>query len=58
MVRVTRAASRPGAHDAAHTWLESPNSFLEGARPLDVLRLRGPAPVLEALDAEAWGGAT
>lgn len=43
---------------AAHTWLESPNSFLEGARPLDVLRLHGPAPVLEALDAEAWGGAS
>lgn len=42
---------------AAHTWLESPNAYLEGARPLDMLRRSGPAPILEALDAEAWGGA-
>jgi uncharacterized protein (DUF2384 family) len=42
---------------AARTWLESANSYLEGARPIDVLRMSGPAPVLEALDAEAWGGA-
>ncbi|NDV09191.1 DUF2384 domain-containing protein [Rhodococcus sp. IEGM 248] len=42
---------------AAHTWLESANAYLDGARPLDVLQLSGPAPVLEALDAEAWGGA-
>ncbi|RYE40553.1 MAG: DUF2384 domain-containing protein [Hyphomicrobiales bacterium] len=42
---------------AARTWLESANAYLDGARPLDVLQLSGPAPVLEALDAEAWGGA-
>lgn len=42
---------------AAHTWLASPNAYLEGARPLDVLHLSGPAPILDALDAEAWGGA-
>ncbi|MEU2004844.1 antitoxin Xre/MbcA/ParS toxin-binding domain-containing protein [Rhodococcus sp. NPDC019627] len=42
---------------AAHTWLESANAYLDGARPLDVLQLSGPAPVLEALDAQAWGGA-
>ncbi|MFT4398407.1 antitoxin Xre/MbcA/ParS toxin-binding domain-containing protein [Gordonia lacunae] len=43
--------------NAARIWLESPNAFLGGARPLDVLRLEGSAPVLQALDAETWGGA-
>jgi uncharacterized protein (DUF2384 family) len=42
---------------AATTWLESANSYLDGARPIDVLQISGPAPVLEALDAETWGGA-
>lgn len=42
---------------AAATWLESANSYLDGARPIDVLQVCGPAPVLEALDAESWGGA-
>ncbi|HUH69542.1 MAG TPA: MbcA/ParS/Xre antitoxin family protein [Mycobacterium sp.] len=42
---------------AAATWLESANSYLDGARPIDVLQISGAAPVLEALDAEAWGGA-
>jgi uncharacterized protein (DUF2384 family) len=42
---------------AAATWLESSNSYLEGAHPIDVLQISGPAPVLEALDAEACGGA-
>lgn len=42
---------------AALTWLESGNSYLEGARPIDVLQASGPARVLDALDAEAWGGA-
>jgi Protein of unknown function (DUF2384) len=42
---------------AAATWLGSANSYLDGARPIDVLRLSGAAPVLEALDAETWGGA-
>jgi hypothetical protein len=41
---------------AAATWLESANSYLDGARPIDVLHLSGPSPVLEALDAETWGG--
>lgn len=43
--------------DAARIWLESPNAFLSGARPLDVLLTEGPARILEALDAEMWGGA-
>ncbi|MDV8070854.1 antitoxin Xre/MbcA/ParS toxin-binding domain-containing protein [Rhodococcus sp. IEGM 1366] len=42
---------------AARTWLESPNVYLDGARPIDVLQISGPAPILEALDAETWGGA-
>lgn len=42
---------------AAATWLESANSFLDGARPIDVLLISGSAPVLEALDAETWGAA-
>jgi len=43
--------------EAARIWLESANAFLSGARPLDVLLTDGPARVLEALDAEMWGGA-
>jgi hypothetical protein len=42
---------------AATTWLASANSYLDGARPIDVLQISGPAPVLQALDAETWGGA-
>ncbi len=43
--------------EAAVHWLTGHNSYLEGARPIDVLKQRGPAAVLEALDAEMWGGA-
>ncbi len=43
--------------DAARIWLQSPNSYLGGPRPLDVLRADGPSRVLECLDAEMWGGA-
>ncbi|MDM3930157.1 antitoxin Xre/MbcA/ParS toxin-binding domain-containing protein [Mycobacterium intracellulare] len=42
---------------AAATWMVSTNSYLDGARPIDVLTISGPAPVLDALDAETWGGA-
>ncbi|MBM9468783.1 antitoxin Xre/MbcA/ParS toxin-binding domain-containing protein [Nakamurella leprariae] len=45
------------AEPAAATWMTSANAHLGGARPVDVLTLRGPGPVLEALDAETWGGA-
>lgn len=41
----------------ATTWMSSANAHLDGARPIDVLALHGPGPVLEALDAGAWGGA-
>ncbi len=43
---------------AAVTWLESANSHLDGARPIDVLQLAGPSSVLDALDAETWGSGT
>ena len=36
-------------------WLEGPNGFLEGARPIDVLLVHGSIPVLEAIEAEASG---
>jgi hypothetical protein len=42
---------------SAVVWLESPNAYLAGARPIDVLRRQGPGRVLEALDATTWGGA-
>lgn len=45
------------AEPAATTWLTSVNAHLGGARPVDVLRLRGPGPVLDALDAATWGSA-
>jgi len=45
------------AEPAASVWLTSANAHLQGARPVDVLRLQGPGPVLEALDASAWGSA-
>jgi uncharacterized protein (DUF2384 family) len=38
----------------AEVWLSSPNAHL-GARPVDVLRLRGAAPVIDAIDAEEEG---
>lgn len=45
------------AEPAATTWMTSTNAHLGGARPVDVLRLHGPGPVLDALDVGAWGGA-
>jgi len=45
------------AEPAASVWLTSANAHLQGARPVDVLRLQGPGLVLEALDAAAWGSA-
>ncbi len=43
--------------DSARIWMESANAFLGGARPLDVLITEGASRVLQALDAEMWGGA-
>lgn len=36
-------------------WLVQPNDRLDGARPIDVVRLRGPNEVLDALDSEQRG---
>lgn len=36
-------------------WLSGHNSFLEGARPIDVIKTQGAAPVIEALDQELSG---
>lgn len=41
--------------DQAGEWLTNPNAHLGGAVPVDVLILRGAAPVLEAIDALASG---
>jgi uncharacterized protein (DUF2384 family) len=41
--------------DQAGDWMTSPNAHLGGATPIDVLALRGAAPVLEAIDALATG---
>jgi hypothetical protein len=41
--------------DVIGDWLEGANAFLGGARPIDVLRLNGSGPVLEAIEAEAAG---
>jgi hypothetical protein len=36
-------------------WFESPNAFLNGAAPRDVLHLEGPSRVIDALGAETAG---
>lgn len=41
--------------DQAGMWLTGPNPHLGGARPVDVLELRGAAAVLPAIDALAAG---
>lgn len=41
--------------DQAGDWMTSPNAHLGGAAPIDVLVLRGAAPVLAAIDALATG---
>lgn len=39
----------------AQVWLRSPNAFLGGASPLDVLAADGPAEVVRAIDAAVAG---
>jgi uncharacterized protein (DUF2384 family) len=39
----------------AAAWLTGCNAHLDRARPIDILRSRGPAEVIAALDAEASG---
>ena len=38
------------------SWLIGSNAFLDGARPIDVLKTRGSSPVIDALDQELAGG--
>ncbi|WP_446666618.1 hypothetical protein [Flexivirga sp. B27] len=52
---VTRAA-QVWDRAVVNDWLWGANSYLDGARPIDVLYLRGPAEVLEALDVAESGG--
>jgi uncharacterized protein (DUF2384 family) len=39
----------------ARDWLTTPNAHLDGARPVDWIRLRGTAEVVDALRAEGAG---
>jgi uncharacterized protein (DUF2384 family) len=41
--------------EVAREWLTSPNSYLDGARPLDVLMAEGPSDVIKAIDATIGG---
>ena len=41
--------------ETARTWLVSPNGYLDGARPIDVLLTRGPHEVRDAIDAAVSG---
>ena len=55
---VMARASLIYAPEIARAWLVGHDSYLEGARPIDVLQLRGVQKVLGALDAGeqlAWG---
>lgn len=54
---VARARLIWGAR-AVRIWMDSPNAYLHGARPIDALKADGAATLIEVLDAEAWGGAT
>lgn len=51
MARALMVFAAPVAID----WLTSSNGYLDGARPVDVLRLRGSADVIAALDAAESG---
>lgn len=52
---VLSRAQRVWTEPVARTWLRSPNAMLNGATPLDVLKMEGPAPVISALDAASSG---
>lgn len=40
---------------AARVWMDSANAYLGGATPRNVVAIRGPAEVLDALDAALAG---
>lgn len=45
-----------GDRDVVLDWLEGPNAYLGWASPIDVVRLRGPSEVLDAIEEESSGG--
>lgn len=51
MARALMLFPQPVALD----WLTSANSYLDGSRPIDVLRTRGSSEVIDALDATMGG---
>ena len=51
MARALMLFPQPVALD----WLNSANAYLDGARPIDVLQLRGSTEVIDALDAAMSG---
>jgi len=55
LAAVLRRALTLWEPEAAVIWMESPNAFLEGARPVDVAVTRGASEALAALEAEAQG---
>jgi uncharacterized protein (DUF2384 family) len=53
---VRRRAEELWDHEVAELWMQSANAHLGGARPVDVLLLRGPDEVLDALAVTEAGG--
>lgn len=53
--RVRARAAEVWPEDIVTDWLESPNPFLSGACPIDVLKTDGPDILLGVLDAEDGG---
>lgn len=51
MARALMLFPQPVAMD----WLTSANSYLDGSRPIDVLRTRGSSEIIDALDATMAG---
>lgn len=41
--------------ESVHSWLHGDNAFLNGAKPVDVIRYRGTEEVLDAADQEEAG---
>ena len=51
---VLEAVTQNWSFDSAVSWLRSPNSFLNGSRPIDVLTLEGSRSVVDAAYASTW----
>lgn len=52
---VVARASLIWPRDVALAWMEGTNSYLDGARPIDVLKTRGSSEVIAALDSAMAG---